>query len=282
MRLRSGRVMGVLVAGVGYRNLRDLSFGPLVVDRFRTCSWPQGVEIEDLSDGPISVVHRLQEHPAARMVLIGATRRNRVAGELYLFRPGPLPPDEEVQQRVGEALTGVISLDNLWIICRAFGVLPDDVEILEVEPGDEGWGEGLTADVEKAAERAVDWIRQSVAQEPGPILDLRRRDEVLQVLFWMRGEGIGEAIRPAEIAGFPDIAERDLCRVLDQMVEDGLLLDQEGKFRLTAAGVSEGRRRFVEEFAPLLRQGHGECNDPACPCHDGDTALCRTRNPVTL
>ena len=98
--------MGMLVAGVGYRNLRDLSFGPLVVDRLRTFSWPLGVEIEDLSYGPISVVHRLQEHPAARMVLIGATHRNRIGGRLYRFRPGPLPPDEEVQQRVGEALTG--------------------------------------------------------------------------------------------------------------------------------------------------------------------------------
>jgi len=274
--------MGMLVAGVGYRNLRDLSFGPLVVDRLRTFSWPLGVEIEDLSYGPISVVHRLQEHPAARMVLIGATHRNRIGGRLYRFRPGPLPPDEEVQQRVGEALTGVISLDNLWIICHSFGVLPEDVEILEVEPVDEGWGEGLTLDVERAAERAVDWVRQKVVHEPEPVLDLRRRDEVLQVLFWMRGEGIGEAIRPAEITGFLDIPERDLCRVLDHMVDDGLVFDDDGIFRLTEAGVSEGRRRFVEEFAPLLRQGHGECNDPACPCHDGDPALCRIRNPVTL
>ena len=62
--------MSMLVAGVGYRNLRDLSFGPVVVDKLRTFSWPQGVEIEDLSYGPISVVHRLQEHPAARMVQV--------------------------------------------------------------------------------------------------------------------------------------------------------------------------------------------------------------------
>jgi hydrogenase maturation protease len=274
--------MGTLVAGVGYRNLRDLSFGPLVIDRLRALSWPQGVEIEDLSYGPISAVHRFQERPAVRMVLIGATRRNRVPGRLYRFRPGPLPPAEEVQQRVGEALTGVISLDNLWMICRAFAVLPDDVEILEVEPADEGWGEGLTPDVERAADRAVEWVRHTVAQEPGPLLDLRRRDEVLQVLFWLRGEGIGEAVRPTEITGFLDIPERDVCRLLDQMVEDGLLLDHDGKFRLTESGLSEGRSRFVEEFAPLLRQGHGECNDPACPCHDGDPAACWTRNPLSL
>ncbi len=274
--------MGTIVAGVGYRNLRDLSFGPLVVDRLRTFSWPPEVEIEDLSYGPISAVHRFQERPAVRIVLIGATRRNRVPGRLYRFRPGPLPSAEEIQRRVGEALTGVISLDNLWMVCRAFGVLPDDVEILEVEPVDEGWGEGLTPDVAQAAERAVEWVRRRVAEEPGPLLDLRRRDEVLQVLFWMRGEGIGDAVRPGEITGFLDLPEQELHRVLDQMVEDGLALDDEGKFRLTESGLAEGRRRFVEEFAPFLRQGHGECNDPECPCHDGDPAACWTRNPVAL
>lgn len=274
--------MATLVAGVGYRNLRDLSFGHAVIERLRTQPWPEEVQIDDLSYGPISVVHRFQERPVARMVLIGATTRNRVPGRLYRFRPGRLPPPDEIQRRVGEALTGVISLDNLWMICRAFGVLPDDVEILEVEPADEGWGEGLTPAVEQAVERAVAWVRQAVAQEAGPELDLRRRDEVLQVLFWMRGEGLGETIRPREIMGLLDMPERDLGRVLDQMVEDRLVEEQGGGFRLTSSGLSEGGRRFVDEFAPLLRRGHGECNDPDCPCHDGDPAACWTRNPVTL
>ena len=273
--------MATLVAGVGYRNLRDLSFGPSVIERLRTLSWPEEVEIEDLSYGPISVVHRFQERPVDRMVLIGATRRNRVPGRLYRFRPGSLPSSEEVQRRVGEALTGVISLDNLWMICRTFGVLPDDVEILEVEPADEGWGEGFTPGVTQAVERAVEWVRQRVAHDSGPELDLRRRDEVLQVMFWMRGEGMGEVVRSREIIGFLEIPERDLCRVLEQMVEDGFVEEQDGGFRLTPSGLSEGRRRFVEEFAPLLRQGHGECNDPDCPCHDGDPAACWTRTLVS-
>jgi hydrogenase maturation protease len=274
--------MTTLVAAVGYRNLRDLSFAHAVAERLRTQPWPGDVQIEDLSYGPISVVHRFQERPVARMVLIGATRRHRVPGRLYRFRPGRLPPPDEVQRRVGEALTGVISLDNLWIICRSFGVLPDDVEILEVEPADEGWGEGLSPAVEQAVERAVAWVRLTVAQEAGPERDLRRRDEVLQVLFWMRGEGLGETVRPREITGLLDIPEPDLGLVLDQMVEDGLAEEHDGGFRLTPSGLSEGGRRFVDEFAPLLRQGHGECNDPDCPCHDGDPAACWTRHPVTL
>lgn len=274
--------MTTLVAAVGYRNLRDLSFGHAVIERLRTHPWPEDVQIEDLSYGPISVVHRFQESPVARLVLIGATRRNRVPGRLYRFRPGRLPPPDEVQRRVGEALTGVISLDNLWMICRSFGALPGDVEILEVEPADESWGEGLTPAVEHAVDRAVACVRQTVAQEAAPERDLRRRDEVLQVLFWMRGEGLGETVRAREITGLLDIPEPDLDRVLAQIVDDELAEEQDGGFRLTPAGLSEGGRRFVDEFAPLLRQGHGECNDPDCPCHDGDPAACWTRNPVPL
>ena len=274
--------MGTLVAGVGYRNLRDLSFGPLVIDRLRRLSWPQEVEIEDLSYGPISAVHRFQERPVGRMVLIGATRRNRVPGRLYRFRPGRLPPPEAVQARIGEALTGVISLDNLWMTCRAFGVLPDEVEVLEVEPVDEGWGEELSAEVAQALERAVDWVLRSVVRESAPERDLRRRDEMLQVLFWMRGEGLGEVVRPRELTGFLDGPEPDFRRLLEQLVEDGLAREDGGGFRLTESGLAEGRRRFVEEFAPLLRQGHGECNDPDCPCHDGDPAACWTRHTVSL
>jgi hypothetical protein len=40
-----------------------------------------------------------------------------------------------------------------------------------------------------------------------------------------------------------------------------------GEYRLTEIGRKEAARRFAEEFAPMLSQGHGECNDPNCDCH---------------
>jgi len=39
----------ILIAGVGYRNLRDMSLGPVLMDRLGQESWPDSVEIEDLS-----------------------------------------------------------------------------------------------------------------------------------------------------------------------------------------------------------------------------------------
>jgi hydrogenase maturation protease len=266
-----------LIAGVGYRNLRDLSFGPLVADRLRRLAWPSSVEIDDLSYGPISVVHRFQDRRPDRLVLLGATRRRRTPGTLYHFRPRPLPAPEEVQRRVAESVTGVISLDNLWIVCRAFEVLPDDVEIVEIEPADEGWGEELSPAAAAAADRAVAWLYRLYGGLTGPIAELERRDEVLQLLYWMRGEGLGDVVRPDDLVRFLDLPAADVGRLLNLMAEERFLETRSGGFALTAGGIEEGRRRFVEEFSPLLGQGHGECNDPECPCHLGDPEACWSR-----
>jgi hydrogenase maturation protease len=155
----------ILIAGVGYRNLRDMSLGPVLVDQFGQEVWPAGVEIEDLSYGPVTVMHSLDERrPYNRVIFIAGVRRDRQPGGVYCYRWGHQPTaPEEVQARMAEALTGVISLDNLLIIATYFGKLPRDVVVIEVEPADDGWGEGLTPEVETSVPTVVDMIRYYTA-----------------------------------------------------------------------------------------------------------------------
>jgi hydrogenase maturation protease len=156
----------ILIAGVGYRNLRDMSLGPVLMDRLSQEPWPHGVEIEDLSYGPVPVMHSLDErHQYDRMVLVAGVGRHRQPGGVYCYRWGHTPTDpEEVQARIAEALTGVISLDNLLIITTYFGKLPRDVVVIEVEPADEGWGEGFTPEVQTAIPRVIALIHDYVGQ----------------------------------------------------------------------------------------------------------------------
>jgi Ni,Fe-hydrogenase maturation factor len=130
--------MRTLIAGVGYSNLSDLSVGPIVAAQLRQERWPVHVEIDDLSYGPIAVVHRFAEAapPYRRLVLVGSADRSLGAGaRLRCCRwDGVLPGPDEVQQRVAEAVTGVIDLDNLLIVTRQFGVLPAEVFVVEVQP----------------------------------------------------------------------------------------------------------------------------------------------------
>ncbi len=155
----------VMIAGVGYPNLRDVSVGPVLVPKLQQMAWPPGVEVEDWSIGPIMVVHRLQDCPGYydRIVLFSAVQRGREPGSVYCYRwRGDLPDDNAIQGCVAEAVTGIISLDNLLIITERLGVLPRDVVVVEVEPEDTNWGPGFSPRVEASLEQVVDFIRRVV------------------------------------------------------------------------------------------------------------------------
>jgi len=139
----------VLVGGVGYRFLRDGSIGPWLSDRLADQA-DNGIEVEDLSYHPVGLSQNLQERPPYdRLVLVAAVSRGRPPGTVEAYRwDGELPGRDAIQARVSEAVTGVISLDNLLIVCGALGGLPDDVRVVEVEPADEGWGEGFSPEIE--------------------------------------------------------------------------------------------------------------------------------------
>ena len=283
-----GAAARTLIGGVGYRFTRDLSFGPLVIDRLRGESWPDGIEVEDLSYAPIAIVQRWTEARPDRLILIGAVARgDRPAGILCRYcSTGVLPEPEEIQFRVGEALTGVISLDNLLIVTRAFDALPRDVEVIEVEPADQGWGDGLSAPLSEAMTAVIEVLRVEAGRgqpdsEPAALEALKQRDEIMQVLYWMEGEGLAADVRPADLLPFVEGGEQGVAAQLETLCRLGYVEqtgNEAGRYRLSVVGRQEGRRRFVEEFAPLLRQGHGECNDPECECHTtGDPANCSRR-----
>src|SRR5216683_315044 len=73
------------------------------------------------------------------------------------------------------------------------------------------------------------------------------REEILQVMFWLKGEGLGERANWPMIERFLGVEVRIGSAYLDRLVE-------------------EGGRIFSEEFADLTRPGHGECG-PDCWCH---------------
>lgn len=143
----------VLVAGIGYRNLRDYSIGVVACDHLSRRAVPPDIAIEDLSYGPIAVMQRLEDDPPdrrfARLVVVtGVARPGRWPATVTAYRwDGRLPPPDEIQAAVSEAVTGVISADNTLIVCAHFGVLPPTVVVIEVEPLLHEFGEELSAPV---------------------------------------------------------------------------------------------------------------------------------------
>lgn len=152
----------ILLAGVGFPDLSDLSFGPKLVERLHDEPLPSGIQIENMSYGPIAVVHWFEEQPEGfeRAIFFGAEECGREPGTLDTYRwvPDSLSP-ERVQSAVEEAVTGVISLHNLLVIVHYFGGLPSDTSVVELEPEEREWGMELSLSGKERMEEAVSWIR---------------------------------------------------------------------------------------------------------------------------
>jgi hydrogenase maturation protease len=157
-----------MIAGVGYPNMRDLSIGPVLVSRLRDMTWPEGVEIDDWSFGPIAVVQRLEDRPRYydRIVLLSAVERGREPGSVTCSRwDGALPDAEEIQARVGEAVMGIISLDNLLIVGQQFGAWPRDVRVVEVEPDTCEFGLDFSPRIAASLDEVVAAVRRASLDE---------------------------------------------------------------------------------------------------------------------
>lgn len=103
------------------------------------------------------------------------------------------------------------------------------------------------------------------------------QDEILQVMYWMRGEGFGEKVTVAELKKFLTTSEEILSANLSELAKKELVdFDIADSYELTETGVKEGGRRFADEFEGMLKPGHYECNDPDCDCNDPDSdAQCK-------
>ncbi|MDQ2976256.1 MAG: hypothetical protein M3R69_12725, partial [Acidobacteriota bacterium] len=122
-----------------------------------------------------------------------------------------------------------------------------------------------TRECEAMAEREMD-------NQPDAVGSVYWRDEVLQVMYWMAGEGFGQEFTLADLRKFLSAGADVLEENLDQMVTTGLLERVSGeKYTLTAQGKKEGGRRFADEFEEMLKPGHFECDEPDCDCHDPDS-----------
>lgn len=139
-----------------------MSVGPWVADELGGAQGG-GVEVEDVSYHPVGLSQNLQDRDAyERVVLVGSLERGRPPGTITAYRwDGSLPARDEIQQRVSEAVTGVISLDNTLIVCGALGGLPGDVRVVEVEPEDQGWGDGFSPTIERRLPEVLEAVWSS-------------------------------------------------------------------------------------------------------------------------
>jgi hypothetical protein len=119
-------------------------------------------------------------------------------------------------------------------------------------------------------------------EPPDRTNDLSAQDEILEVMFWLRGEGIASQVGTEDLARFTGATASELERRLARLAALALVsivaTPSGTRYALTGEGIREGGRRFADEFRDLTKPGHGECGDPDCECRQtGNVEDCRHR-----
>jgi hydrogenase maturation protease len=254
-----------LIAGFGNVLRGDDGFGVEVIRRLGEAAPLPGVDLIEVGTAGIRLAQELLT-PYDRLVIVDAMTRGGAPGSVYVTAVESVESAAEVDLHLAVPARALA-------VAKALGALPREVFIVGCEPADvDELMTTLTPPVQAAVETALGHIRRLLGPRPQESLDdLKRRDELLQIMFWLHGEGFGPDVAPADILRFVD-DDPTACRTLAQIVEDGYAeaLADPVRYRLTPLGVREGRRRFLDEFEPYLaRHAHGQCGSADCDCQRG-------------
>ncbi|WP_373516064.1 hypothetical protein [Persicitalea sp.] len=103
------------------------------------------------------------------------------------------------------------------------------------------------------------------------------REEILQVLYWMQGEGLADAVPFGRLLSLLNTTPDNLLLHLDRNIKEGYLkiedgtLDENSLVLLTAAGKKEAGGIFRNAFEGMQKGGHGECGPDCEFCyHEGE------------
>lgn len=134
-----------------YQFIRGYPLGPELKERLDALSWRHQVDIKEMNWGPVAIVQEFQASSISydRVVLIAAVQRGGEAGSVTCRQwiGGELRVIE-VQNRIFEAVTGIISVDNLLVIGAHFKVWPRELIVIEVELADDAIGTMVLKELE--------------------------------------------------------------------------------------------------------------------------------------
>ncbi len=95
------------------------------------------------------------------------------------------------------------------------------------------------------------------------------REEILQVLYWMEGEGLANAIPFSRLLSLLNTTNTNLLLHLKKNITAGYLkteageLNENSSIQLTPSGKKEAGAIFRNAFEGMQKAGHGECG-PDC------------------
>lgn len=115
------------------------------------------------------------------------------------------------------------------------------------------------SEIEKSALRALFW-----------------KDEILQILFWMDGEGFGTEVPVIQVLSLLSSNEDNLLYHVDKLAKEGVLIASTSQItkstmiQLSPEMKKEAGRKFSDAFQGYQKAGHGECGPDCEFCYGKD------------
>ena len=105
------------------------------------------------------------------------------------------------------------------------------------------------------------------------------KEEILQVLYWMEGEGLADAVPFSRLLSLLNTTPDNLLLHLRRNMDEGYLqtdgdgLNETSAVQLTPVGKKEAGGIFRNAFEGMQKGGHGECGPDCEFCYDDGEKL---------
>jgi len=112
--------------------------------------------------------------------------------------------------------------------------------------------------------------------EKSPLRALFWKDEILQILYWMDGEGFGKDVPVSQVLALLNTNEDNLIYHIDKLTKEEILssqsdvIDSQSLIALSESARKEAGTRFAEAFQGYQKAGHGECGPDCEFCYGPD------------
>jgi len=113
--------------------------------------------------------------------------------------------------------------------------------------------------IEKSALRALFW-----------------KDEIMQILYWMDGEGFGKEVSVSQVLALLHTNESNILYHIEKLVQSDILNSESTELTIdSTVSLSENARKeagqkFSDAFQGYQKAGHGECGPDCEFCYGPD------------
>ncbi len=112
--------------------------------------------------------------------------------------------------------------------------------------------------------------------EKSPLRALFWKDEILQILYWMDGEGLGTEVPVIQVLSLLSSNKENLLYHIAKLTNEGVLKASSSEItsstliQLVPEMKEEAGRKFSDAFQGYQKAGHGECGPDCEFCYGKD------------